>query len=107
MTSTKIAVTTNLWNVNYLAAYWPKEITWKFANTFFRLIDPFTLIVAHTKMISILGILVMSFVTINPALSARIVGFSAISSGSHYLLIKTVMEELASRGHEVCNDILY
>ncbi|XP_068688914.1 UDP-glucuronosyltransferase 2C1-like [Montipora foliosa] len=48
--------------------------------------------------------LVISFMTMNPiyfALSARIVGFSAMSSGSHYLLIRTVMEELATRGHEV------
>ena len=33
-------------------------------------------------------------------IAAKIVGFSPIG-GSHYLLIKNAMEELASRGHEV------
>ena len=35
------------------------------------------------------------------ALAAKIAGFSGISSGSHYLMVKKVMEELDSRGHEV------
>ena len=33
--------------------------------------------------------------------SAKILGGSAIG-GSHYLMMRNVMEELASRGHEVC-----
>ena len=32
--------------------------------------------------------------------SAKIVGFSAIG-GSHYMMIRNVMEEMAARGHEV------
>jgi len=39
-------------------------------------------------------------VTINFTLATKIAGLSGMSSGSHYLLMKTVMEELASRGHE-------
>lgn len=41
------------------------------------------------------------FALANSALSAKIAGFSFASSGSHYFVIRTVMEELASRGHEV------
>jgi len=38
---------------------------------------------------------------VNSALSAKIAGLSYASSGSHYFVIKNVLEELASRGHEV------
>lgn len=54
------------------------------------------------QMASIFATLVISCVTANLALSARIVGFTSMASGSHYLLTMTILEELASRGHEVC-----
>lgn len=39
--------------------------------------------------------------TLNAALSAKIAGLSGMASGSHYFIIRSAMEELASRGHEV------
>ncbi|XP_078343767.1 UDP-glucuronosyltransferase 1A1-like [Oculina patagonica] len=45
--------------------------------------------------------LFVSLITLNYALSERIAGFSYVPSGSHYFVIKEVMEELSSRGHEV------
>ena len=38
---------------------------------------------------------------VKSALSARIVGISAFSSGSHYFVVRNALQELASRGHEV------
>ena len=51
--------------------------------------------------------LVVSLITLNSALSARIAGFSGSQSGSHYFVIKKAMEELMSRGHEVSKNISY
>ena len=48
-------------------------------------------------------LVVVSLLTINSALAARILGISGASSGSHYFVVKKTMEELSSRGHEVCN----
>ena len=48
-----------------------------------------------------LFVLLVSLISVNFSLSARIAGFSGVSSGSHYFAIKKVMEELSSRGHEV------
>ena len=45
---------------------------------------------------------VVSLVTVNSALAARIIGITGASSGSHYFVVKKTMEELSSRGHEVC-----
>lgn len=53
------------------------------------------------NMASICSLLLVAWLMVHSASSARIVGFSSMSSGSHYLLISTVLEELASRGHEV------
>ena len=50
-----------------------------------------------------LFLLLLLSVTFNLALSARIIGFSALG-GSKYLNTRHIMEELASRGHEVEND---
>ena len=47
------------------------------------------------------GLVAFSLIAMNSVLSARIAGFCSMSSGSHYLMTKTVLEELASRGHEV------
>lgn len=55
------------------------------------------------EMAPLLLVVVVSLVTVNSALAARIVGFSGASSGSHYFVVKKTMEELSSRGHEVCN----
>ncbi|XP_068744718.1 UDP-glucuronosyltransferase 2C1-like isoform X1 [Montipora capricornis] len=53
-------------------------------------------------MVLIFGLVAFSLIaTMNSVLSARIAGFCSMSSGSHYLMTKTVLEELASRGHEV------
>lgn len=60
-----------------------------------------TLLAQSKKMGVKFFLLLVSLVTINSALSAKIAGFSGLSSGSHYLLMKKVMEELAARGHEV------
>ena len=46
---------------------------------------------------------VVSLLMVNSALAARIIGISGASSGSHYFVVKKTMEELSSRGHEVCN----
>ena len=48
-------------------------------------------------------LLVVSLLMVNSALAARIIGISGASSGSHYFVVKKTMEELSSRGHEVCN----
>ena len=47
-------------------------------------------------------LLVVSLLMVNSALAARIIGISGASSGSHYFVVKKTMEELSSRGHEVC-----
>ena len=47
--------------------------------------------------------LAVSLLMVNSALAARIIGISGASSGSHYFVVKKTMEELLSRGHEVCN----
>ena len=39
--------------------------------------------------------------TIKSALSARIVGITAFSSGSYNFVVRNTLQELASRGHEV------
>lgn len=59
----------------------------------------------HYKMApGALFVVVVSLIAVNFSLAARIAGFSGTPSGSHYFTIKTVMEELSSRGHEVgCN----
>ena len=46
--------------------------------------------------------LVVLLVTVNSALAARIAGFTGAPSGSNYFVVKKTMEELSSRGHEVC-----
>ncbi|KAJ7354803.1 hypothetical protein OS493_029809 [Desmophyllum pertusum] len=52
-------------------------------------------------MATFMYLLVVSVITLNSALSARIAGFSGVPKGSHYIVIKKAMEELYSRGHEV------
>ena len=39
--------------------------------------------------------------SVKSALYARIAGLAAFSSGSHYMVVRNAVEELASRGHEV------
>ena len=39
--------------------------------------------------------------TVKAALSAKILGYSAFGSGSHYHVVSNPLQELASRGHEV------
>ena len=39
--------------------------------------------------------------TVKTAFSAKILGYSAFGSGSHYYVISGHLQELASRGHEV------
>ena len=39
--------------------------------------------------------------TVKTALSAKILGYSAFGSGSHYHVISNPLQELALRGHEV------
>ncbi|PFX14788.1 UDP-glucuronosyltransferase 1-2-like [Stylophora pistillata] len=46
-------------------------------------------------------VLLVTLVTVNSSLSARIAGFSGTNSGSHCFTIKKVMEEMFARGHEV------
>ena len=46
---------------------------------------------------------IVTLVTVNSALAARIVGITGSSSGSHYFVVRKAMEELSSRGHEVCD----
>ena len=48
-------------------------------------------------------ILLVSLLTLNSALAARIIGITSASSGSHYFVVRKAMEELSSRGHEVCD----
>jgi len=55
------------------------------------------------KEMAPLLLVVVSLVTVNSALAARIAGFTELPSGSHYFVVKKTMEELSSRGHEVCN----
>ena len=54
----------------------------------------------HTK--TKMALLALSFLslTVSSVLSARIVGFMALG-GSQYINMKHIMEELASRGHQV------
>ena len=40
-------------------------------------------------------------ILVKPASSAKILGVSPVAGGSHYIVMRNVMEELASRGHEV------
>jgi len=54
------------------------------------------------KEMAPLLLVVVSLVTVNSALAARIAGFTEAPSGSHYFVVKKTMEELSSRGHEVC-----
>jgi len=54
------------------------------------------------KEMAKLLLVVVSLLTINSALAARILGISGAASGSHYFVVKKTMEELSSRGHEVC-----
>lgn len=44
--------------------------------------------------------LLLLLVAVSSALSARIVGFHAVG-GSQYINMRHILEELASRGHEV------
>jgi len=39
--------------------------------------------------------------TVKTAFSAKILGYSAFGSGSHYYVISSPLKELALRGHEV------
>ena len=39
--------------------------------------------------------------TVKTAFSAKILGYSAFGSGSHYYIVNSPLQELASRGHEV------
>ena len=39
--------------------------------------------------------------TVKTAFSAKILGYSAFGSGSHYYIVSSPLQELASRGHEV------
>ena len=43
----------------------------------------------------------VSLLTVKSAFSARVAGLAAFSTGSHYFVVRKVLEELASRGHEV------
>lgn len=47
-------------------------------------------------------LVVVSLLTVHSALAARIIGITGQSSGSHYFVVRKAMEELSSRGHEVC-----
>ena len=57
----------------------------------------------HLCIMASLCIILVCFTLVNSALSAKIAGFSFVSSGSHYFVIRNTLEELASRGHEVKN----
>ena len=46
-------------------------------------------------------ILIFFALTLNSALSAKIAGLSVAGEGSHYLVVRNTIEELAARGHEV------
>ena len=39
--------------------------------------------------------------TVKTAFSAKILGYSAFGTGSHYYAVSSPLQELASRGHEV------
>lgn len=54
-----------------------------------------------------LCIILVCFTLVNSALSAKIAGFSFVSSGSHYFVIRNTLEELASRGHEVKTSVFH
>lgn len=54
----------------------------------------------HTKTKMALLALSLLSLTVSSVLSARIVGFMALG-GSQYINMKHIMEELASRGHQV------
>ncbi len=58
-----------------------------------------------SKMVAFVLPIVVTLITLNSALSARIAGFSGTPRGSHYFVVKKVMEELSSRGHEVSKNI--
>ena len=51
------------------------------------------------KMASLCYLIVL--LTIKSAFSSKIAGLGAISSGSHYFVIRNALQELALRGHEV------
>lgn len=51
------------------------------------------------KMASLFCLVLL--LTVKSAWSAKIVGLAAFSSGSHYMVVRNAVEELASRGHEV------
>lgn len=48
----------------------------------------------------VLGALIVLSLIVSSVSSARIAGFIAFG-GSHYITMKNVLEELASRGHQV------
>ena len=50
-------------------------------------------------------LVVVSLVMVNSAMAARIIGITGASSGSHYFVVRKAMEELSSRGHEVCDQV--
>ena len=52
----------------------------------------------HAKMLWIFCLVLL--LQAKSSMSAKIIGGSAIG-GSHYMMIRNVVEELASRGHEV------
>lgn len=64
-----------------------------------KLRDKVTFIDIHIFMMTVLVVSLLLLVA-NSALSARIAGFH-MAGGSQYLNTKLVLEELASRGHEV------
>ena len=45
--------------------------------------------------------IVLLLLTVKTALSAKILGYSAFGSGSHYHIVSNPLLELALRGHEV------
>ena len=51
-------------------------------------------------------LVVVSLVMVNSAMAARIIGITGASSGSHYFVVRKAMEELSSRGHEVCDQVI-
>lgn len=50
----------------------------------------------------LLSLFLMLLLAVSSALSARIAGFCAVG-GSQYINTRHTLEELANRGHEVCN----
>ena len=61
----------------------------------------------HLCIMASLCIILVCFTLVNSALSAKIAGFSFVSSGSHYFVIRNTSEELALRGHEVKNNVFH